>query len=159
MTNKSIIRPFVQSDGEQISDILQKTGWANQYIDGQKRAIQKLLLDEEGEVFVVAIADLVVGYISVQHHKWNRLSYVHGLVVSSIYHKQGIAKKLLEHVEVQAKVRSNRGVYLDTPVDNFGARAFYESTKYVESYIIPEFYRAGLDGVAYMKLFDQGKNF
>lgn len=56
-------------------------------------------------------------------------------------------------------MRSNRGIYLDTPVDNFGARAFYESTKYVESYIIPEFYRAGLDGVAYMKLFDQSKNF
>ncbi|MBY0501614.1 MAG: GNAT family N-acetyltransferase [Alphaproteobacteria bacterium] len=150
-----IIHSFVQINMNPIVEILNNVGWAPQYVEGQKRSIEKLILDEEGDVFVAKHDDHVLGFIQVQHHQWNRLSYIHGLVVSPDHRQQGIAATLLTHVEQVARDRGNRGVFVDTPGDNYGGRAFYKAQAYAEAYIMPDFYEEGLDGVSYLKLFKQ----
>ncbi|MBX9804432.1 MAG: GNAT family N-acetyltransferase [Alphaproteobacteria bacterium] len=152
--NKLLIRPYGQSDIESIINILEKVGWADQYIKGQKKAIGKLLEDEEGEVWVAVLSNQIVGYIQAQHHKWNLLSNLHGLVVSVDHRRQGIARKLVEHVENASQLRGNRGIYLDTPIINEDGRSFYKALGYKESYIMPEYYEPGLDGITYLKLFN-----
>src|ERR1700722_6701380 len=99
------IRPFVQKDMDQIVEILKKIGWAPQYVEGQQKSIERLTSDEEGDVWVAVNEDLVIGFIQAQHHRWNRLSYIHGLVVSPDSHRQGIAGKLIIHVEQAAHKR------------------------------------------------------
>ncbi len=151
-----IIRPFILSDIAHISAILKNIGWADQYVGGQKRAIERLSNDPEGEVLVALIADKIVGYITVQHYRWNRLSYLNGLVVSSDSRRLGVASELVKTVEKSSRERGNRGIYVDTPVDNRAGRAFYEAIGYTQAYSMPQFYDVGLDGVTYIKFFERG---
>ena len=147
------IRLFIHEDMKQISELLKAIGWALQYVEGQKRSIEKLILDEEGEVFVAEHGNQILGFIQAQHYRWNLLSHVYGLVVSPDHRRRGIAATLLTHVEQVAQGRGNRGVFVDTPIDNHGARVFYQAQGYAEAYTMPDFYEEGLDGVTYLKLF------
>lgn len=151
------IRPFTQKDMDKICEILTQTGWAPQYIEGQRRAIEKLTSDEEGDVSVAVMGDEILGYIQIQHLRWNSLSYIHGLVISPKCRRQGIASALMAHVEEETRIEGNRGVFVDTPVNNHGARALYVVTGYEEAYIMPNYYEDDLDGITYLKLF-KGKN-
>jgi ribosomal protein S18 acetylase RimI-like enzyme len=78
---------------------------ADQYVTGQLESIKKLCQSNTGEVFVAIHKELVISFIQVEHHKWNRLSYLHGLVVHPEFRRLGIAKKLVETVELSSKVR------------------------------------------------------
>lgn len=163
MTTKTLhhkdytIRTFTQKDMDKICEILTQTGWAPRYIEGQRRAIEKLTLDEEGDVSVAVKDNDIVGYIQVQHLRWNSLSYIHGLVISPKCRRQGIATGLMAHVEKDTQLQGNRGVFVDTPVDNQGARAMYIAKGYVEAYIMPSYYEDDLDGITYLKLFKDHK--
>lgn len=152
-----IIRPFTQKDMDKICEILTQTGWEPRYIEGQRRAIEKLTLDEEGDVSVAVKGDNILGYIQIQHLRWNSLSYIHGLVISPKYRRQGIASALMAHVEKATRTQGNRGVFVDTPVNNQGARALYVATGYAEAYIMPSYYEDDLDGITYLKLFNGKK--
>lgn len=147
------IRSFDQSDMKDIADILRKIGWASQYVEGQQRYINKLIHDDEGNVYVSDKDGQVDGFIQVHHYLWNQLSSVPGLVVSPDYHRQGIGGDLMAYIEKESQIRGNRGVYVDTPVDNHEARAFYKAQGYAEGYIMPRYYEDGLDGVTYQKFF------
>lgn len=153
MKNEFYIRRYTEDDLEQISKILKVIGWADQYVVGQLECIKKLCISNAGEVFVATHEEVVVGFIQVEHHQWNRLSYLHGLVVHPDFRRLGIAKKLVERVEISSRNRKQRGVSVDTPVDNLGGRKFYTSIGFNEAYIMPEFYEAGLDGVTFQKIF------
>lgn len=147
------IRPFTLRDRDAIADLLQSVNWAPQYVREQLKCTEKLSQSEDGEVWVATIADQFVGYIQVQHHHWNQLSFVHGLIVSPDHRRLGIAKKLVEQVEESTRKRGNRGLYLDTPVNNKDAISFYKAIGYNDSYIMPEYYEPGLDGLTFQKLF------
>lgn len=152
--NKYKVRPFVQKDMATISEIFTRIGWAPQYVEGQKKSIETLTKDEAGDVFVTTNGDDVVGFIHVQHLRWNCLSYVHGLVVSPDCRRQGIAHQLISQVEQAAQAHGNRGVFIDTPVNNLEAIAFYEAEGYVRDFIMPGYYEGNIDGVTYRKLFE-----
>jgi ribosomal protein S18 acetylase RimI-like enzyme len=152
--NQFTIRPFVSQDLSKVEEILKHIGWAAQYVEGQKKSITRLLNDEEGQVFVALKDEEILGFIQVQHLRWNRLSYLHGLVVSPNYRRWGVASQLVLRVEEASQLRGNRGVFVDTPVDNLEGRAFYKSQGYQEAYIMPSYYEAGLDGVTYQKFFE-----
>lgn len=147
------IRSFGQNDMKDIADILTKIGWASQYVEGQKRYINKLIHDDEGNVYVSEKDGWIVGFIQVHHHLWNRLSSVPGLVVSVDYQRRGIGGDLMSYVEKESQQHGNRGVYVDTPVNNHEARAFYKSQGYEEGYIMPRYYEDGLDGITFQKFF------
>lgn len=151
------IRPFTQKDRDEICEILTQTGWAPRFIEGQRKAIEKLTLDEEGDVSIAVRGENILGYIQVQHLRWNNLSYIHGLVISPTCRRQGIARALMAHVEKETKAWGNQGVFVDTPVDNQRARALYLATGYAEAYIMPSYYEDDLDGITYLKLFEENK--
>ena len=112
--NKYKVRPFIQKDMPTISEIFTRIGWEPQYVEGQKQSIKTLTKDEAGDVLVAVSDDEVVGFIHGQHLKWNRLSYIHGLVVSPDYRRQGIAHQLISRIEQAARRHGNRGVFIDT---------------------------------------------
>ncbi len=150
-----VIRNFEERDLGRIEEILKVIGWADQYVVGQLECIKKLCISNSGEVFVAIYEEVVVGFIQVEHHQWNRLSYLHGLVVHPDFRRSGIAKNLVERVALSSKIRQQRGISVDTPVDNLGGRKFYTSIGFNEAYIMPEFYETGLDGVTFQKFFDK----
>ncbi len=148
------IRPIDKKDLVQIESILKIIGWADQYVSGQLECINTLSARNTGEACVATINNVVVGFIQIEHHKWNRLSHIHGLVVHPNYRRLGIAKKLVESVEISSKNRGNRGIFVDTPVDNLAGRKFYTSIGFAQGYIMPQFYESELDGVTFQKFFE-----
>lgn len=150
-----VIRNFEERDLLRIEEILKVIGWADQYVVGQLECIKKLCISNAGEVFVATHKEVVVGFIQVEHHQWNRLSYLHGLVVHPDFRRSGIAKNLVERVALSSRDRKQRGISVDTPVDNLGGRKFYTSIGFNEAYIMPEFYEEGLDGITFQKFFDR----
>lgn len=151
--NNITIRVFESADISGIQDILKAVGWDQCYVQGQIDSINKIAADITGDIKVAQFQDRVVGYIQAEHKKWNRLSFIHGLIVHPEFQRRQIAKNLVAAVEATAKQRNNRGIFLDTPVTNEGARVFYRAIGMAESYIMPEYYEPGLDGVTYQKLF------
>lgn len=143
---KVLIRPLKKTDIEPIRLLLKSVDWEDQFLDEQEV--------NEGETCVAVMNDVVVGYIHFQHLKWKRLSYLHNLVVSADHRRLGIAKQLICHAEKTSQSKGNRGLYLDTPADNKGARVFYEAMGYKEDEAMKECYESGADGVIYLKLFE-----
>jgi len=66
-------------------------------------------------------------------------------------HRKGIARELVQRAELFAMSKNARGIFVDTPVDNVGGRAFYEAIGYDVGYIMPRYYDDALDGVTYQK--------
>ncbi len=151
-STKLQIRHLDAQDFVQIESILRIIGWADQYVTGQLECIKTLSTRSTGEVCVATINHAVVGFVQVEHHKWNRLSHIHGLVVHPD-RRLGAARDLVKHIEFSAKTRGNRGIFVDTPVDNLGGRKFYTSIGFSQGYIMPKFYESELDGVTFQKFF------
>lgn len=148
------IARFEDHDYELIAGVLEHVGWERQYIDGQLAAARTFATDTvNSRVFVAHYNEVVSGYISVQFYQWNRLSQIHGLVVDPSMRHKGIASRLVNEAEAFVVARGGRGIYVDTPVTNIGARAFYASQGYQQDYIMTAYYDVDLDGVTYLKLF------
>lgn len=148
------IRLFEEKDIFPIEGILRAIGWPDQYVAGQLQSIQSLYSRKAGEVYVATYKETVAGFIQAEHHLWNRLSYLHGLVVHPDYRRLKIGKSLLSVIEESSKRKGNRGLYVDTPVDNVGGRKFYTAASFKEAYRMPDFYEPGLDGITFQKFFD-----
>jgi hypothetical protein len=65
-----------------IRRILERIGWAEQYIVAAERNAEAFSHDQSlYGVFLAVIASSVVGFIYVQFHEWNRLAQIEGLAV------------------------------------------------------------------------------
>jgi ribosomal protein S18 acetylase RimI-like enzyme len=126
-----------------ITRLLIDTGWESRYIDGQLDA----------RVFTAFIQADLVGYASVEFYRWNRLGQLHGLVVDPHMRRRGIARALVDECEAFVRQQGGRGIYVDTPVNNSGARAFYLHQGFKQDYVMTAYYDTDLDGVTYLKLF------
>ncbi len=150
------IEPYRSEHREAIAAVLINVGWEQRYIDGQLLAVEQFAMDaKDAAVFVAHQGAVFAGYISVQFYSWNRLSQIHGLVVDPSTRRRGIATSLVAEAERFVRNRGARGIYVDTPVTNTGARAFYTRQQYQQDYIMTAYYDADLDGVTYLKLFDR----
>lgn len=137
-----------------IRRILERIGWAEQYIAAAERNAQEF--SQNREVFGVYIATMdgsAVGFVYVQFHEWNRLAQIQGLAVEPSYQRQGIAAELVERAERFAREKRARGMYVDTPTLNRKGRDFYEAIGYNYGYEMPRYYEDTLDGVTYQKFF------
>lgn len=150
-----LIRHFEQKDIGAIREILDVIGWAEQYLARQLQCLKTLYHHDCGEIQIAVKDDCVVGFVQAEHHHWNQLTYVYGLVVHPNFRKMGVARKLMTSLENATRSRGFRGIYLDTPVSNMDARAFYASIGFSEAYVMPEFYESGLDGVAFQRFFEK----
>lgn len=138
-----------------IRQILVTIGWEERYIQGQLEAVETLARDaEHGGVWVAQVGDSIGGYVSLQFYDWNRLAQLHGLAVDPIFRRLGLAAALVQQAEEFARQKGGRGVYVDTPVSNTGARLFYLAQGYVQDYVMTAYYDDDLDGVTFLKLFN-----
>jgi ribosomal protein S18 acetylase RimI-like enzyme len=147
------IRSFSGEDYEQLEILLKSIGWAEQYVAGQMQCIRNLFNVTDGDVVVATRSGKIVGFIQVQHHAWNRMSQLHGLVVSPNCRRQGVARSLVARAEDLAKFRGSRGMYVDTPSNNLVGKSFYMSVGFSIGYVMPEFYEEGLDGITFQRFF------
>lgn len=147
------IRTIEATDEASIRSALSAEGWAGPQIEGQLDAIERLAATEDGFV-AVASESAFCGFISMQVYAWNRLAQIHGLAVDGQQRRRGIASALVGAAEDFARSRRARGVIVDTPVDNQGARCFYEANGFTEAYRMPRYYSDDLDGVTFVKFFD-----
>ena len=137
-----------------IRRILEKIGWAEQYISSAEQNMQALSQDKEKYgVYVAVLGNGAVGFLYVQHYAWNQLCQIHGLAVDPEVQRQGIASVLVSRAEWFAHSKKARGIYVDTPTSNTGGRKFYETIGYQLGYIMPRYYEDELDGVTYQKFF------
>ncbi len=147
------LRSFEPSDVPLIQALLAAIGWEAQYIEGQTASLSALHGDPNARVVVALAGAALAGFVSVAFAPWNRLGQVHGLAVAPVQQRRGIASALLGAAEAFVREQCGRGVFVDTPVDNHTARAFYTANGYQAAYVMPEYYAEGLDGVTYLKLF------
>ncbi len=147
------IRGFEPEDLPGIQALLADIGWEAHYIQGQAGSLLALQRDPNGRAWVASAGTDIIGYVTVLFAPWNRLAQVHGLAVAPGRQRQGVASALIARAEAFVREQGGRGVFVDTPVDNTRARAFYAANGYAEAYVMPEYYSEGLDGVTYLKLF------
>jgi ribosomal protein S18 acetylase RimI-like enzyme len=137
-----------------IRRILERIGWAEQYIIAAERNAEVFSQDRRVYgVFLAAVGSSVVGFIYAQFHEWNRLAQIQGLAVDPGYHRRGVASELVKNAERFARERGARGIYVDTPTLNQRGRSFYEAIGYSYGYEMPRYYEDNLDGVTYQKFF------
>jgi ribosomal protein S18 acetylase RimI-like enzyme len=152
------VRPYdAGADEPGVRDILESNGWEERYIQGQLAALRVLSGGDtpgvRGAVYIGEMDGRVSGYVSVEFRVWNRLGQIQGLAVDPRLKRRGVATRLTGRAEALVRSLRGRGLYVDTPVTNSGARSFYVAAGYREAYTMPEYYDEGLDGVTYLKLF------
>jgi ribosomal protein S18 acetylase RimI-like enzyme len=148
------IIPYAPEHSSAIHQILTNIGWEERYITGQLESLQAFTQDRDfSGVWVALVTGAVAGFVTVQLYAWNRLAQLHGLAVDPACQRMGIAAALVQQAENLARQRGWRGVYVDTPVTNTGARSFYAAQGYRQDYIMTAYYADDLDGVTYLKLF------
>jgi ribosomal protein S18 acetylase RimI-like enzyme len=155
LKSRYMFRPLVPNEIEMLKTIMRGVEWPEHYVGVHAEASEKLINDDEGEVFVATDNDNIVGFINLRHQKLNWLTCVYTLVVDKPYHRKGVGKALLELAEQRARDRGNRGLFLDTTEQNTNARTFYKSVGLQEAYFMPSYYSDELDGRTYIKLFNK----
>ena len=154
---KISITGYSRANQSDIRRILERIGWAEQYIAAAERNAEAFSHDQSlYGVFLATIDSSVVGFIFVQFHLWNQLAQIDGLAVDPSYHRLGVASELVKKAEEFAKEKGARGIYVDTPTLNQRGRSFYEAIGYSYGYEMPRYYEDNLDGVTYQKFFDKG---
>lgn len=147
-------KPYDPAKRTGVAEVLRDIGWESRYVIGQLEAIDIFASNPNAQIIVaLGQGDVVVGYASIEFYAWNRLAQIHGLAVRPSLQRQGLAGALVEQSEVFARRKGARGVYVDTPVTNVGARAFYQARGYAQDYIMTAYYDDDLDGVTYLKRF------
>ena len=149
----SALEAFTSDAGAEIAALLREHGWSHRQIMGQLDALDALAASEDGLALIATSAGAVDGFISLQVHAWNRLAQIHGLAVRHDQLRRGYATRLIEAAEAFALDKECRGIYVDTPVDNDVARAFYLGRGYSEGYRMSRYYADDLDGITYVKFF------
>jgi ribosomal protein S18 acetylase RimI-like enzyme len=138
-----------------IRRILEKIGWAEQYISSAEQNMQHLSQDKEiYGVYLAILGNDAVGFLYLQYYAWNQLCQIHGLAVDPEVQRQGVGSALVSRAEWFAHSKKARGIYVDTPTLNTGGRKFYEAIGYQLAYVMPRYYEDELDGVTYQKFFD-----
>jgi ribosomal protein S18 acetylase RimI-like enzyme len=154
MMTKVSITDYSPPQQTAIRRILERIGWAEQYIVAAEQNAKDFSQNREAYgVYIATVDGSAVGFVYVQFYKWNRLAQIQGLAVDPGYQRQGVATELVQKAERFAREKGARGVYVDTPTLNRKGRAFYEAIGYSYSYEMPHYYEDNLDGVTYQKFF------
>lgn len=153
---KHIIRSYEPNDSTDIIAVLRRIGWAEQFVEGQLSSIQAFAANTDyARVYVGSTVDQIVGFGTVQFEPWNRLGQIHGLVVDPAWRRHGLAATLAKEAEMFVRELGGRGIFVDTPINNYGGRRFYEAIGYNHDYTMTEYYDDSVDGVTYVKFFKQ----
>ena len=148
------ITSYSQQHRADIRKILERIGWAEQYIVAAEQNAEIFSQDPQTYgVYLGMLEGSVVGFVYVRLHTWNQLAQIEGLAVDVNHQRKGIACELVNRAERFAREKGARGIYVDTPTLNRKGRDFYEAIGYKFGYEMPRYYEENLDGVTYQKFF------
>ncbi len=154
------VRDLRSVDAAAVRAILEATGWEEQHVRAAVQNAEFYAGKPEGRAAFVATVDdapdaIVIGFIFVELHVWNRLAQIQGLAVHPDWRRCGRAGVLVAHVEAFARAHDARGIYVDTPATNLGGCAFYLASGYRAAYVMPRYYGECEDGLTFQKFFAQ----
>jgi ribosomal protein S18 acetylase RimI-like enzyme len=149
-----LLRSYTASYQREIGSLLRAHRWTEQYIEGQLVVAAALASSDNGAALVAAVDGSFAGFVTIEVHRWNGLAQLHGLAVRPEHLRQGVGSRLVEEAERIALEQNSRGIYVDTPIDNYPAQAFYVAQGYREDHRMSRYYADTLDGITYIKFFD-----
>ena len=142
------IREYRAADFEKLYEIDQaafEPGIAYSHLELQfylrNRASRALIAEDEGEV---------VGFV-IGKYEARRLGHIITIDVIPHRQRQALGSLLLSEIEGWLWARGAEAIYLETPVDDKGAQAFYEKHGYFILERIENYYNDSLDGFVMMK--------
>jgi [ribosomal protein S18]-alanine N-acetyltransferase len=143
-----IIRDYQQSDFERLYDIDHEAfteDIAYSHLELQyylrSRRCRTLVAEDEGQV---------IGFVIGCSEK-KRLGHIITIDVMPHRQRQRLGSQLLSEIESWLWESGAEVIYLETPVDDAGARGFYEKHGYFVTEEIEGYYNGSLDAVVMMK--------
>jgi [ribosomal protein S18]-alanine N-acetyltransferase len=143
-----IIRDYQQSDFERLYDIDHEAfteDIAYSHLELQyylrSRRCRTLVAEDEGQV---------IGFVIGCSEK-KRLGHIITIDVMPHRQRQRLGSQLLSEIESWLWESGAEVIYLETPVDDAGARGFYEKHGYFVIEEIEGYYNGSLDAVVMMK--------
>ena len=137
------IRGFMKGDADALYDIALKSfdeyfePSVFSYFDTQWHSGQLVACDLIGKP---------IGFITSQR-MGSRKVRILLFGVSPEYRNRGIGKQLLDAFRMAAMMEGNISITLEVRTTNTGARNFYRRNGFIETDILPQYYRDGGDGV------------
>jgi len=94
----------------------------------EKRFQDKLLEDylEKPTLFGAYIKEKLVGYLEVNHEKWNNRMRITNILVFDKYRREGIGTALMEKAIETSRNHGCRAIVLETQSCNYPAISFYK---------------------------------
>jgi aminoglycoside 3-N-acetyltransferase I len=89
------------------------------------------MLQSKSTLILGAIADdkVIGGLVAFEFNPihGSKEFYIYDIAVHPAFHKQGIGKKLIEQLKIQAKQRNVKTIFVEAETEDIGAVAFYRA--------------------------------
>lgn len=99
-----------------------------------------------GQLVACDVTGRIVGFISSTRLEGRRIRIMLFGVLPE-YRRSGIGKMLLDALRMRAMLEGQLSITLEVRTSNMDARRFYRRNGFVETDILPHYYRDGGDGV------------
>ena len=142
------IRNYKDPDFERLYEIDQAAfpkGIAYSHLE-----LQFYIRSRKSRTLVAEAGDEVVGFV-IACSEPRRLGHIITIDVTPHRQRQQIGSRLLEEIEQWLWKQGGKAIYLETPVDDTGAQAFYEKHGYFVLDRIEGYYNDSLDALVMMK--------
>lgn len=116
-----------------------------------RRNMRRLFSSSSAACCGAFIGDGLVGTLVMLFRSNSTVGRIYSLAVHPEFRGQGIARKLLEQAEAEARQRGCRCLSLEVRVDNAGAQQLYASSGFIASGRRPDYYEDGAAAVVLRK--------
>jgi len=142
------IRDYKPSDFERLYEIDHLA--FSEDIAYSKVELQLYLQSRRCRTFVAEEEDKVVGF-AIARNESRKLGHLITIDVTPHRQRQSIGSRLLESAEQWLWKNGAEAIYLETPVDDAGAKGFYEKHDYFLFETFEGYYNGTLDALVMMK--------
>lgn len=117
-----------------------------------QRNFRELIKKSSADVIVIEKNAEIIACAVILFRKKSTVARIYSLAVTKTFRHQGIASKLCQYIELQAKKRGCSSLILEVRTDNAPAIEFYKKQDYHAFGIYQHFYTDGLDAIRMRKL-------
>lgn len=115
------------------------------------RSVRHFLRAPSAAVWTAQAADGVLGALVLLTRRHSRAARIYSLAVHPRARGLGLAKRLVQAAEAEARRRGCRRIALEVRLDNGAARALYAGLGYAETERLPHYYDDGAPGLRLRK--------
>lgn len=111
------------------------------------RSVRRFLWTPSAAVWTAVAGTGVVGALVLLTRRGSRAARIYSLAVHPSARGQGLARRLVQAAEAEARRRGRPCVTLEVRIDNAAARALYAGLGYAERDQLPRYYEDGAPGL------------